>query len=308
MIRVALVGAGQIARKVYLPVLWSCRDVELSVLVEPDDDRRQQVNRAFRFSRAVASVEEISPGQVDCAFVLTKEDCRREPLTRLFQLGVDVFCEKPLAPDLPQAEQFAELAQQRGRTLMVGFNRRFMPAYVKVKQFLRDRRIEMCRVKKQGANLMNHTIHMLDVLRWFCGEPVHVQADGNFHDGRETAVAAMIRFDSGALGIFETSANFGRRMEELEAHGQGFTVFVDAPDTAVMCADGREQTYRHGKDAWYMPAEQHFGFTDEVRHFLDAVQTHKVPDCSAADAIKTHRLAFEILAKLQQPPRADYGE
>ena len=54
MMRVAVVGAGQIARSIYLPVLWTCQDVELSVLVEPDEDRRRQVNRAFRFARAVA--------------------------------------------------------------------------------------------------------------------------------------------------------------------------------------------------------------------------------------------------------------
>lgn len=300
MVRIALVGAGQIAGKVYLPVLSARSDVELSVLVEPDDARRERANRAFRFARAVKSVEEISPGQVDCAFLLTAEDARREPLTRLFDLGVEVFCEKPLAADLPEAEELAALAEDRGRTLMIGFNRRFMPAYVKVKEFLRGRRIEMCRVKKQGGNLMAHTIHMIDVLRWFCGEPVEVRADGNFADGRETHVAALIRFDSGALGVFETSASFGRRMEELEAHGEGFTVHVDAPDQAVMCAEGAEQTYRHGKDTWYMSAEQHFGFVDEVGHFLEAVRTHSQPTCAAADAIKTHRLAAEILGKVKE--------
>ncbi len=300
MIRVAVVGAGQIAQKVYLPVLWTCPDVELTVLAEPDEQRRRHVNRAFRFERAVGSVEEIGPGQVDCAFLLTREDARRQPLSRLFELGVEVFCEKPLGGSLPEAEELARLAEQSSRTLMVGFNRRFMPVYRKAKQFLRDRRIDVCRVQKQGANLMAHSIHVIDVMRWFCGEPVEVQADGDFRDGRETMAAALVRFDSGALGIFESPGSFGRRMEELEAHGEGFTVFVDAPDTAVMCADGREEVFRHGKDRWYAPAEERFGFVDEVRHFLDAVCDHSVPVCAAADAVKSHRLAHEILTRMRQ--------
>ncbi len=154
MPRVAVVGAGQIAaQKVYLPVLVALEDVELAVLVEPRRQRRQAVCDKYRFASAVASVEDIAPGQADCAFLLTRPSDRLEPLRALFQRGLDVLMEKPMAADLAQAEACAALAQQHGCILMVGFNRRFMPAYRQAREFLAGRPIRTCRVWKQGARL-----------------------------------------------------------------------------------------------------------------------------------------------------------
>ncbi|KPK78964.1 MAG: hypothetical protein AMJ81_14125 [Phycisphaerae bacterium SM23_33] len=301
MIRVAVVGAGQMAQRVYLPVLARREDVSLAVLAEPREDARRHVGRAYRFDRAVASADDIAEGEAECAFLLTRPADRRGPLGRLMELGLHVLSEKPMAADLAQAEQFVELARRRGRILMIGFNRRFMPAYRRAKEFLTGRRVETCRVWKQGGDLWGHAIHVLDVLRWFCGEAVEVQADGNLGpSGAETAVAALIRFDSGALGVFETSADFGMRKDELEAHGEGFSLRVYAPDKVIMYEGGREETYRHGKDAWYVEAERHFGFTEQIEHFLQAVRTGSKPTCSAEDALESHRLAARILERVRR--------
>jgi virulence factor len=311
MIRVAVVGGGQIAQKVYLPVLAAMEDVEPAVLVEPMPERREQIVRAYRFGKAVADVKELSPGQVDCAFLLTRETVRRGPLTALLEMGLDVLCEKPLSCDLAEAEELAALAGKKGRILMVGFNRRFMPVYRKAKELLAGKTVDVCRVQKQGGRLVDHTVHMLDVLRFFCGDAVEIQAAGNFDGNAETLAAAVIRFDSGTVGIFETSAKVGARREEMEIHGRdaggenakGFTLYVEAPDRTVMYRDAEQTTYRPGQDTWYIQAERHYGFFDEIAHFLEAVRTRGVPECSAADAVKTHRLAFDILAKMRQHAR-----
>ena len=283
MPRVALVGAGQIARKVYLPILSALEDVELSVLVEPDARKREQVNRAFRFGRAVGSVDELAEGEADCAFLLTPENVRLAPAKALMARGLDVLCEKPMSQSLADCEELVATAERTGRILMGGFNRRFMPVYVRAKQFLEGRRIELCRVQKQGANLINHTIHILDVLRFFCGEAVEVQAAGNFLGEKEAQIAAVIRFDGGAIGAFQTSARVGTRLEEFEAHGDGFSVTVEAPNKAVLCAGGREEAFRPDRQTWYVQAEQNYGFTDEVKQFLEAVRTRRAPVNAAAD-------------------------
>jgi len=218
MMRVAVVGGGQIARKVYLPTLAGMDDVELAVLVEPDGQRREAIACKYRFAAAVASVDELPEGQVDAAF----------------ERGIDVFSEKPMAADLAEAEEFAELAESSGRIFMVGFNRRFMPAYLKAKEFIGERPVWVCRGWKHAARLWAHSLHVLDMLRFFCGEPVRIQAEGNLDDAaKETAVGAVIRFDSGAIGLFETAGHYGRRQEELVAHGPVYTVEVLAPYEVV---------------------------------------------------------------------------
>ncbi len=289
------------ARRVFLPVLAARDDVELSVLVNRNPERRELVNSKYRFKRAVASVKDIEPGEADCALLLTGESYRREPLERLFELGIDVLSEKPMAADLPEAESFVELAAKHERILMIGFNRRFMPVYRKAKEFVGDRPIRAARVWKHGAKLWNHSLHVLDVLRWFCGEPVHIQADGDYYDnGNERTVAAIVRFDSGAVGVFESTNNFGMRKDELEFHGENFTARVYSPDTVMMYENRQEVTFRHGKHSWYTEGELHYGFTEETNHFLECVQTRQKPICDSTDAIKSHRLAHDILATLAE--------
>ncbi len=302
MIRVAVVGASKMAKRVFLPVLAAREDVDLAVLVNRNPERREIVNSKYRFTRAVASVNDIEPGEVDCALLLTGESYRREPLEVLFELGVDVLSEKPMANDLAEAEYFVELAQKHERIFMIGFNRRFMPVYLKAKEFVADRPLMTARVWKHGAKLWEHTLHVLDVLRWFCGEPVDIQADGEFYEesGKERTAAAIIRFDSGAMGLFDTSNNYGMRKDELEAHGENFTVRVYSPDTVMMYENKQELTYRHGKDVWYTEAEVHYGFTQETAHFLECVQSRAKPMCDCTDAIKSHRLAHDIVEAMRK--------
>ena len=302
MMKVAVVGGGQIARKVYLPTLAAMDDVELAVLVEPDERRREAIARKYRFEAAVASVDELAEGQVDAAFVLTPHEHRRGPLKGLFERGIDVFSEKPMAADLPEAEQFVELAEASGRIFMVGFNRRFMPAYLKAKEFIGDRPVWVCRAWKHAARLWSHSLHVLDMLRFFCGEPVRIQAEGNLNDaGRETAVGAVIRFDSGAIGLFETAGHYGRRQEELVAHGPVYTVEVLAP-YEVVCAEedtGTSEVFRPGSNEWYTESNRLYGFVDEIRHFLDAVRDRTTPLNTAAEALKSHRLAHDLLEAIR---------
>ena len=296
VLRIAMIGAGQMAQRVYLPALAKREDVELGVLVEPRQDVREQVNRMYRFARAVESVEQLAEGEADVAFLLTRADDRRGPLTKLMALGLDVLSEKPMAADLADAEDFTRLAAKHGRILMIGFNRRFMPAYVRANEFVAGRPIRTARVWKHGGNVWGHSIHVVDVLRWFCGEPADVRAQADFGDGgHEMAVAALVRFDSGTMGVFETSARYGMRKDELEAHGEGWTVRVHSPDTVIMYENGREETFRHGKDVWYVDAERHWGFAQEIDHFLQAVRERTTPACSAADALESHRLAARII-------------
>ncbi len=300
-----MIGAGQIAQRVYLPALAKRDDVQFGVLVEPRREVREHVNGAYRFARAVESVDEIAEGEADAAFLLTGHDDRRGPLTRLLELGLDVLSEKPMAADLTEAEEFTRLAESHGRILMIGFNRRFMPAYVRAHEFVAGRPIRTARVWKHGGNVWGHSIHVIDVLRWFCGEPADVRAQADFDEtGHEIAVAALVRFDSGTSGVFETSGRYGMRKDELEAHGEGWTVRVYSPDTVIMYDSGREETFRHGKDVWYVDAERHWGFAQEIDHFLQAVRQRVTPTCSAADALESHRLAARIIDEAR---RASHG-
>jgi virulence factor len=293
---VAVVGGGQMARRVFLPVLAARDDVELAVLVEPDQAARSRLGRVYRFGQTVDSIDRLGPGQADCALLLTPPDSRLGPFERLMELGLDVLAEKPMASDLAEAERMVTRAERADRVFMVGLNRRYMPCYLRAREFVAGRPLHTARVWKHGCKLWSHSLHVLDVLRWFCGEAVSVRAACDFDDGgRERAAAAIVRFDSGTIGLFDSTNHYGMRKDELEAHGEDFTVRVYAPDECLMYEAGREEAYRHGRDVWFMEAQTHYGFTAEVDHFFECVRTRATPRTAAAEALGSHRLARAIL-------------
>jgi virulence factor len=87
--------------------------------------------RRWGFRAAYGTVEDMLSAQnLDAVFVLTPRSEHAHAVEACLRRDVDVFCEKPLAPSADEAERLADLADQRGRLLMVDFNRRYAPVYV----------------------------------------------------------------------------------------------------------------------------------------------------------------------------------
>jgi virulence factor len=125
---VGVVGAGNIATIAQLPALVARDDVELRTLVSRREDPSAIVRR-WGFRSAVDSVEAALEDDLDALFVLTPRSEHVAAVEAALEAGVDVFCEKPLASESAQAVRLADLAEEAGRILMVGLNRRFAPVY-----------------------------------------------------------------------------------------------------------------------------------------------------------------------------------
>lgn len=50
-------------------------------------------------------------------------------MTRLLEAGVATYVDKPLAYELADSQRLVRLAEERGVSLTVGFNRRHAPGY-----------------------------------------------------------------------------------------------------------------------------------------------------------------------------------
>ncbi|MBI3971327.1 MAG: Gfo/Idh/MocA family oxidoreductase [Chloroflexi bacterium] len=299
-LRVAVVGTGGIAGRIYLPLLARRTDVTLRWIADIDPAARAAVSASYN----VGTVFERLPAAgdwpvVDLAFVLTPFTVRGEVIGPLLDTGVPVFCEKPLSLQLEEVEQLARRAEQTGTPLMVSFNRRFTP----VLRWAWDRAQAISggivRAHKLGLALDRRTLHAIDTLRWFCGDGNHreivarVQGDTS---GAVTGVAALIRFDTGRLGIFHTTATAGRWIEELEVTGDGRMLRVDVPNAATLTERGQETLYRPDATGWYLSGEERFGFAQQLDAVLAAVRGGAPPPIPVSEAVRSHQLAHAILA------------
>ncbi|MCD8140694.1 MAG: Gfo/Idh/MocA family oxidoreductase [Planctomycetaceae bacterium] len=301
-IKVGVIGLGAIAHAAELPALSAIPGVRIVAGFSRSEATRARAASRYAIENLCASFDEFMRIDMDCAFVLTPKPNHSEYVMPLLKAGRHVFLEKPLAMTLAEGRRMVELAAAKNRILMVAFNRRYAPVYRKAKEAFADKRLDIC-VAGKGRNgsefraTLENAIHMVDLMRFFCGEAVEVQAYSQFTDkDNEDGCTAHIRFDSGAIGILVASRTAGQWYETLDLFGGGQTVRVNAPDdVTVINPETEVKTVLTPLAMGWARLEDKMGFRQEVEHFIDCIRTGSQPLSNGADALKSHELVDAIL-------------
>ncbi|MCI8586247.1 MAG: Gfo/Idh/MocA family oxidoreductase [Lachnospiraceae bacterium] len=306
--RVGVIGVGAIAKISHLPILSAREDVELVGCMAKHPESARQAQRRYAIGQAVDSIEELLKLNLDCAFVLSPKQEHPEQVKKLLQAGVDVFCEKPMGLTLREAHEMAELAEKTGRTLMIGFNRRFAPVYRKAKEIYKDQAPDVIVAQKnrpasEYRATLENAIHMVDLMRYLSGECVSVEAHSIFTDPcYETLCTAQLQFENGTMGMLVADRASGQWVETMEIHGHNRSVYVNAPDS-IKVVDEKEAhvTTLTPLAMGWAKVEDKLGFADQDAHFFECLKTGAVPLTSAADAFRTHELMNRILTAAGLP-------
>lgn len=175
MIRVAVIGLGAIAKSVHLPTLLTS-DCTIAGVMDKTKTTAREIARQYSIPLVCESLDEV---QADCALILTPKETHASIAISLLEKGIPVFLEKPMATSLRDAEAVLAAADRTRTLLMIGFNRRYAPAYEALKREWTDRPpdVILAEKNKPGAGYrgtMENAIHMVDLMRWICGEAVEV--------------------------------------------------------------------------------------------------------------------------------------
>ena len=210
-VKVGVVGVGHLGQS-HARILAGLPDVQLVGVVDPDRDQAEAV--AFRcHTRAYRHHRELFD-QVDAVCVVTPTTHHHAIAGDFLIRRIPVLVEKPLALNLQQADDLAQLARSQRAILQVGHIERFNPAF----EELRARSItpKFVEVERHGAftgrstdigAVLDLMIHDLDLLLDLIGEPVtHVEAIGaTAFGGHEDLVNARLRFAGGCVAHLTAS-------------------------------------------------------------------------------------------------------
>jgi virulence factor len=307
--RIGLVGAGNVAQMAQLPTLARRSDVVLAGIVTRSEESARRQTRQWPVERAYPSVEDmLADARLDAVFVLTPRMHHAEHIGAALAAGVDVFTEKPLASSSAEALRLADLASRHGRLLMVNFNRRFSEPYVRARDAFGEGGPQYAVAQKNRAGTeyratFENAIHMVDLLRWYCGEAVDVTAYTHAGDPyREDGLMALLRFESGAVGTLVAARTAGLWDERLELYGQQRTVRVLAPDYVEVACDGQTSRVEMRPRAYGWPeARVTLGFAAAVDHFVERLETRDPPASDGHSAARTQALLERILASARLP-------
>ena len=164
-LRVAVVGCGGIAQMMHLPTLAERPDL-FAVTALADVNRATLEAVAGRYGVAAASTdyrEVVGRADVD-AVLLLASGSHRDPALAALAAGKHLFVEKPLGFGVAETEEIAEAARRSRGRLMVGYHKRFDPAYLKAREEVRSLRdlryVEVTVLHPEDAAARTHHVVM----------------------------------------------------------------------------------------------------------------------------------------------------
>ncbi|WP_411102334.1 Gfo/Idh/MocA family protein [Streptomyces sp. cmx-4-9] len=292
--KVGCIGLGDIAQKAYLPVLTTRPGVELHLQTRtPATLQRVGAEHRVPAGRLHTDLGALLAEGLDAAFVHAPTAAHPEIVTRLLEAGVPTYVDKPLAYAYADSRRLVELAEERGVSLAVGFNRRHAPGYAQCADHSR----ELIVMQKNRIGLpedprtlvLDDFIHVVDTLRFLLpGEAEHVDVRAVVRDGLMHQVVLQMSGEGFiALGIMNRLS--GSNEEVLEVSGQ------DTKRQVVNLAEvidhkGQPTVRRRGD---WVPVARQRGIEQVVDAFLEGVAAGRT--LSARDALLTHELCERVV-------------
>jgi predicted dehydrogenase len=264
-VAIGVAGAGLFANAVLLPALKKTEGLELVSIGSAAGVSARSAAQKFGFAKASTSFDDLlADARINTIAILTRHDLHARQVLAALRAGKHVFVEKPLCLTHEELDEIAQTAREAGRMLMAGYNRRFAPFVVRLRETLREVREPLmltARVnagfippehwthdpEQGGGRLRGEGCHFVDLLLHLAGSRVRRVTTRALPDSgryREDNFEVSLEFDNGSLGTITYVANgaksFGKEM--LEAFGGGISARVDDYRSLhIQRASGAEQ-------------------------------------------------------------------
>jgi predicted dehydrogenase/threonine dehydrogenase-like Zn-dependent dehydrogenase len=284
-VEVGFIGAGNYASSMLLPNLAQLGTARLAHVATNRSLSAVNAQRKFGFATASTNADAVlEDSSLDAIFIVTRHQTHAELVCRALETGKAVFVEKPLALTHDELDRVVKAVEKTGNDrLMVGFNRRFAPLLVQMKEsFGSHASTSVTRYlvnagpldpdswysdeEAQGSRFAGEGGHFIDTLSWWTGslpEEVYAVRGPQKHD-----VQVTLRFANGSSGsiAYLTDGNSRYPKETLDATGGGQTARLDNFRSAEVWTGRRRSTAkaRGGQDK---------GQRSEMERFVEAVRT-----------------------------------
>jgi len=253
----------------------------------------------------------IRSGLVDIACICTPPAFHADLAVTALEAGLAVFCEKPLATTVEDAERVQAAVARSGTLFAVGFCHRFQPQVERLRTMIADGELGVIREFRSrcaghlthaetrwfsdpalsgGGALIDTSVHSVDLFRYLVGDPVGVHAFtstcaselGPALEVEDTGVVILKTAD-GALGVIEASWRTPPGEWTLSVHGTGGTATLDyATLTLRVGREGVEWT-----DVLVEPGDR---FEREIAQFIACWRDGGTPRATVEDGVAATRI------------------
>jgi myo-inositol 2-dehydrogenase / D-chiro-inositol 1-dehydrogenase len=308
-INVGIIGLGRIGKIHFENLKRNISDVAIAAVSDP----------LVKYDNGIPSCspeELIAMKGVDAVIICSPTDTHAAYIELAAKAGKHIFCEKPHDLSLNRVLETLAVVEKSGVKLMLGFNRRFDPNFLKIRNLVKAGRVgdphvlkitsrdpgppPITYLKSSGGMFLDMSIHDFDMARYIMGkEVVEVSAtaavltDPVIKEAGDIDTAVVtLRFEDGSMAVIDNSRKavygYDQRLEVFGSKGMA-KVDNNMPDNHELYdADGT-----HGSLPLNFFMERYTAsYLYEMKMFIQALQEGAALPVSGYDGLKAMAIAL----------------
>lgn len=298
--KITSIGLGDIAQKAYLPTLSLFDDIALSLCTR-NTHNLTKLGKHYQVSRLFSTIEDVIKNKPDAVMVHTNTASHYKIAKSCLQAGIAVFVDKPIGYELRQTEVLLNLSEQKDVPLMLGFNRRYAPAY---QAPLAHRPLQLHYQKNRHDLLGNSTqfvyddfIHIVDfaILASNCKTVPSVYVSTNWNHNTLAILEVHWQHDESLISL-SMNRQAGRTCEKLEYSILNANWEINELVESTYHSD--EESVSKLIDPWASTLQKR-GFHAMVDHFIKVVERGRCDSLLNQKTWLTHAACDRILNKIE---------
>lgn len=296
----------------YASSLNQIEGVEIVGIFDEDEARGKTMTERFG-GEYYPDYNKLLEQKMDAVIVCSANADHKEYVIAAADAGCKhILCEKPIATSVKDAQEMIKRCKEKGASLGIAFPCRYIPAVMGAKRSMEENAVGKIlaakttnhgsmpggwfiqQEKSGGGAVMDHTPHVVDLLRWFMGsDPVEVYAEADmlFHDiGIDDAGLLTIQFDNGVFATLDTSWS---RTKSYPTWGD-VTMDIIGMD-GVVSVDAFAQDIDLYSDASTKAQWVHWGDNMDhglIKDFVESVASDKAFQITGEDGLRALEVAM----------------
>ncbi len=309
---VSFVGAGNFARGVLLPLVKQTPGIRLEGVATATGVSARNTGEQFGFAYSTTDYEKVlaSP-ETQCVFIATRHDSHAKIASEALRQSKAVFLEKPLATTEDDLREVVAAAQESNQLLMVGYNRRFAPTAVEIKERLKARSGAMTIIYRVnagqlppdhwshdqtegGGRVIGEACHFVDFVQFMTGSLVtrvsaEAAAGGRQSGFVDDSIIASLMMSDGSVAsiIYTASGDSSVAKERVEIFCDRAVATIDDFKTA--------QIVKGGKTTKLGGGSQDKGHAAEINAFFDAARGKTAAPIALQSLVNTTLVTFAMI-------------
>jgi predicted dehydrogenase len=316
-IGLGVIGVGAIGKMHAQNIATSVPNARLAAVADVNLEAAKKVAATLGVTNVYADYRQLlNDREVDAVLLATPPFLKKEITLAAAESHKEVFCEKPMATTMKDADEMVGSVEKAGVTFQVGYQRRFDASYVRVRDAIERGELGKLLLirehnrdppttitgwsadpKKSGGIFLDTLSHDFDIIRWLsASEVVRISADGNAmmyeelrKNGDYDTVVVNLKLASGAMGqidaCYHTPYGFDAKAEIVGTLAGAAISMGEKTSAHILRADGiSNEFYDYWGSRWAQ------AYRDEVTDFVECILHDRQPRATVRDG----RAAMEI--------------